>query len=104
MKGFAWLLHFQRVRIWKKEWLSQSSLECKYFHYHFRIGINRSSYFSAYALNYFYFPSPIHSKYINKEVLARYFPVGGVRIEDDLLITSKGYENLTTAPKGEAML
>lgn len=31
MKGFAWLLHFQRVRIWKKEWLSQSSLECKYF-------------------------------------------------------------------------
>lgn len=68
------------------------------------MSINRSSYFSAYALNYFYFPSPIHSKYINKEVLARYFPVGGVRIEDDLLITSKGYENLTTAPKGEAML
>jgi hypothetical protein len=30
--------------------------------------------------------------------------VGGVRIEDDLLITPKGYENLTTAPKGDAML
>ena len=30
-------------------------------------------------------------------------PVGGVRIEDDILITSKGYENLTTAPKGNAM-
>jgi Xaa-Pro dipeptidase len=30
-------------------------------------------------------------------------PVGGVRIEDDILITSKGYENLTTAPKGDAM-
>jgi Xaa-Pro dipeptidase len=29
--------------------------------------------------------------------------VGGVRIEDDILITSKGYENLTTAPKGDAM-
>lgn len=31
-------------------------------------------------------------------------PVGGVRIEDDILITSCGYENLTTAPKGDAML
>jgi hypothetical protein len=62
------------------------------------------SYFSAYALQHFYLPSPVHSKYINLEVLKRYLPVGGVRIEDDLLITSKGYENLTTAPKGDAML
>jgi Xaa-Pro dipeptidase len=31
-------------------------------------------------------------------------PVGGVRIEDDILITSSGFENLTTAPKGDAML
>jgi len=31
-------------------------------------------------------------------------PVGGVRIEDDLLITEKGWENLTTAAKGEAAL
>jgi hypothetical protein len=38
------------------------------------------------------------------KVLQRYLPVGGVRIEDDLLITSVGYENLTTAPKGDAML
>ena len=30
-------------------------------------------------------------------------PVGGVRIEDDILITSRGYENLTKAPKGNAM-
>ncbi|KAF2442809.1 hypothetical protein P171DRAFT_49796 [Karstenula rhodostoma CBS 690.94] len=60
-------------------------------------------YFSAYAFSHFYLPSPVHSKYINTEVLYRYFPVGGVRIEDDILITSKGYENLTTAPKGDAM-
>jgi len=32
------------------------------------------------------------------------YPVGGVRIEDDILITSKGYENLTTAPKGDEAL
>lgn len=63
-----------------------------------------ASYFSDYALKNFYLPSPIHSKYINTDVLARYMPVGGVRIEDDILITSKGHENLTTAPKGEAML
>jgi Xaa-Pro dipeptidase len=61
-------------------------------------------YFSVYALQHFYLPSPIHSKYINVETLQRYLPVGGVRIEDDILITSKGYENLTTAPKGDAML
>ncbi|KAF2647914.1 hypothetical protein K491DRAFT_699296 [Lophiostoma macrostomum CBS 122681] len=61
-------------------------------------------YFSVYALNMFYLPSPIHSKYINLDVVKKYLPVGGVRIEDDILITSKGYENLTTAPKGEAML
>ena len=61
-------------------------------------------YFSLYVLQYFYLPSPVHSRYINTEVLQRYLPVGGVRIEDNILITSKGYENLTTAPKGEAML
>ena len=61
-------------------------------------------YFSVYALQQFYLPSPIHSKYINVEALERYLPVGGIRIEDDILITWKGYENLTTAPKGDAML
>ncbi len=30
--------------------------------------------------------------------------VGGVRIEDCLLITADGFENLTTAPKGKEML
>ncbi|KAH9872322.1 hypothetical protein IAQ61_005157 [Plenodomus lingam] len=60
-------------------------------------------YFSDYALKQFYLPLPEHAKFINVEVLERYMPVGGVRIEDDILITSRGYENLTTAPKGEAM-
>jgi Xaa-Pro dipeptidase len=37
-------------------------------------------------------------------VLAKYYDVGGVRIEDDLLVTEDGYENLTTTPKGDEAL
>jgi Xaa-Pro dipeptidase len=37
-------------------------------------------------------------------LLEKYYPVGGVRIEDDILITADGNENLTTAPKGEEAL
>lgn len=34
-------------------------------------------------------------KYINKDVLEKYWYIGGVRIEDDLLITDDGFENFT---------
>lgn len=34
-------------------------------------------------------------KYINKDVLDKYYYIGGVRIEDDLLITKDGFENFT---------
>ena len=44
------------------------------------------------------------SKFIDFEVVERYISVGGVRIEDDILVTANGYENLTTAPKGDEML
>ena len=39
------------------------------------------------------------SKYIDKDVLDRYWDVGGVRIEDNVHITKEGYENLTNTPK-----
>jgi len=32
-------------------------------------------------------------------VVEKYWAVGGVRIEDDVLITEEGYENLTEAEK-----
>ena len=40
-----------------------------------------------------------HAKYIDKNVVEKYWAVGGVRIEDDVLITEEGYENLTEAEK-----
>lgn len=61
-------------------------------------------YFNKFILDNVYLNDPEHLKFINLEVLERYMPVGGVRIEDDILITKKGYENLTPAVKGEEML
>jgi Xaa-Pro dipeptidase len=34
-------------------------------------------------------------KYVNMELVERYMYVGGVRIEDDILVTEDGYENFT---------
>ena len=51
-----------------------------------------------------YLPNPEISKFIDEEVLERYMHVGGIRIEDDILITERGYENLTLIPKGKEML
>ncbi|PVH81282.1 putative Xaa-Pro aminopeptidase pepP [Cadophora sp. DSE1049] len=49
-----------------------------------------------------YLRDPVHAAYINFDVLNKYWEVGGVRIEDNILITKDGYENLTTAVKGVA--
>lgn len=57
------------------------------------------SYIEAYFLR-----NEQHKNYINRDVLERYWAVGGVRIEDCILVTENGYENLTTAPKGEELL
>lgn len=46
-----------------------------------------------------YLRDPLHAAYINFEVLNKYWEVGGVRIEDNILITADGYQNLTTALK-----
>jgi len=59
-------------------------------------------YFSRYGMENVYLKDPKWSKYINADLLDTYYPVGGVRIEDDILVTETGYENITTALKGEA--
>ncbi|KAK7952823.1 xanthine/uracil permease [Apiospora aurea] len=46
-----------------------------------------------------YLKDPKHAQYIDEKVLDRYWDVGGVRIEDNLLITKDGCENLTDCPK-----
>ncbi|KAI0901603.1 peptidase M24, structural domain-containing protein [Annulohypoxylon nitens] len=46
-----------------------------------------------------YLKDPKHSKYIDEKVLDKYWDVGGVRIEDNLLITKDGSINLTDAIK-----
>ena len=61
-------------------------------------------YFNPFFLENYYLHNPEYNKFIDKTVLKRYMHVGGVRIEDDILITEDGYENITTAPKGEEML
>jgi Xaa-Pro dipeptidase len=68
------------------------------------VTIEPGIYFNKFILDNVYLSNPQHRKFIDLEVLERYMPVGGVRIEDDILITEKGYENLTPAVKGEEML
>ncbi|KAL0948075.1 hypothetical protein HGRIS_010699 [Hohenbuehelia grisea] len=61
------------------------------------VTVEPGCYFSPHLL------APVReSKHINHEVLARYESVGGVRIEDVVLITNDGYENLTTVKSDTA--
>lgn len=42
---------------------------------------------------------PGYENYFDLNMLAKYRSVGGVRIEDTIVITANGHENLTIAPK-----
>lgn len=51
-----------------------------------------------------YLEDPKHSKFIDEAVLDRFWDVGGVRIEDNILVTETGCENLTDAIKEPAQI
>ncbi|KAL1874284.1 hypothetical protein Daus18300_003648 [Diaporthe australafricana] len=61
-------------------------------------------YFNRAYVEWFLANNPDLAPYVDKTVLEKYYPVCGCRIEDCILVTGDGYENLTTAPKGEEML
>ncbi|KAL7789799.1 peptidase M24, structural domain-containing protein [Trichoderma ceciliae] len=61
-------------------------------------------YFCREYIEGYFLSNPTHAKFIDKTVLEGYYSVGGVRIEDDILVTEDGYENLTSAPKGVEMV
>lgn len=62
------------------------------------------SYFCREYLEGYFLHDPAHTRFIDWDVLKGYYDVGGVRIEDCILVTREGYENLTTAPKGDELL
>lgn len=68
------------------------------------ITVEPGIYFNGLVLSKYYYSNPSHAKFIDLKVLQRFIHLGGVRIEDDILITKDGNENLTTAPKGETMM
>ncbi|KAK3504887.1 putative Xaa-Pro aminopeptidase [Neurospora crassa] len=68
------------------------------------VTIEPGIYFHRPYIQSFFLSNPNHAKYINTKVLDKYWDIGGVRIEDCILVTKDGYENLTTAPKGKEAL
>lgn len=55
-------------------------------------------YFNKVIINNAY-NNPEVAKYLVKEKIEEYMEVGGVRLEDDVVITKEGYVNLTNVPR-----
>jgi len=55
-------------------------------------------YFNDYALDRA-LKNPEQAKFLNEEVIARFRGMGGIRLEDDVLVTETGIENLTNCPR-----
>ncbi|RPA73182.1 Creatinase/aminopeptidase [Ascobolus immersus RN42] len=62
------------------------------------VTIEPGCYFCPFIVNP-YLENEKYGKYVDKEVLSKYWAVGGVRIEDNLLVLEEGSENLTDTKK-----
>jgi Xaa-Pro dipeptidase len=67
------------------------------------ITVEPGIYFCKYIIEP-YIKNPETGKYIDAKVLDKYWEVGGVRIEDNVVVLEDGHKNLTTAPKTVAEL
>lgn len=45
------------------------------------------------------FKNPEQAKFLVKEKIEKFRNFGGVRIEDDVIVTKTGIENMTTVPR-----
>lgn len=63
-----------------------------------------ASYFCREYLEGYFRTDPTHARFIDWDLLEEYYAVGGVRIEDCILVTEDGNESLTAAPKGDELL
>jgi Xaa-Pro dipeptidase len=45
------------------------------------------------------FADPEKSQYLNADVIARFRNFGGVRLEDNVIVTETGVEDMTIAPR-----
>ncbi|KAJ4391435.1 hypothetical protein N0V93_005052 [Gnomoniopsis smithogilvyi] len=61
-------------------------------------------YFNRAFIDDYLSTTPYLEQYVNRAMLEEYYPVAGCRLEDCILVTDNGWENLTTAPKGNDMI
>lgn len=47
---------------------------------------------------------PVQSQFLNREKLEKMFYFGGIRIEDNLIVTESGHENMTKVPKSRTQI
>ncbi|GAO18222.1 hypothetical protein UVI_02022880 [Ustilaginoidea virens] len=69
-----------------------------------RTMVTPAIYFCREYLEGYFRMDPTHCRFIDWDILEGYYEVGGVRIEDCILVTEDGHENLTAAPKGDELL
>ena len=68
---------------------------------HMVLTVEPGCYFIPYLLNQALAPESPHARYLNRDLLLQYYDFGGVRLEDDVVVSPGGLppRNLTTCPR-----